>query len=97
MKPKIDVAHTAKLANLSLSDNEMQTFETQLSDILALVEKLSEVNTDGIKETSQVTGLENIRREDATHPSLTQELALSNAKKSHNGQFVVKGLLEGND
>ena len=92
---KIDVGHIAKLANLSLSKGEQDKFGKQLSEILSYVEKLKEVDTKNIEITSQVTGLENVTREDKSIPSLSQKEALSNAKSKHNGLFKVKAILEG--
>jgi len=91
---KINVPHVAKLANLPLSLAEEKKFEKQLSEILNYVEKLKEVDTKNIETTSQVTGLENIMREDKSTISLTQEEALSNAKSQHNGFIKVKAILE---
>lgn len=91
---KIDVGHVAKLANLALKPEEEKKFEKQLSDILSYVEKLKEVDTKNVEITSQVTGLENVTREDETSPSLSQEQALSNTKSQHNGLFKVKAILE---
>lgn len=90
---KIDVSHVAKLANLPLSPFEKNKFEKQLSEILNYVEKLKEVDTKNVETTSQVTGLENITREDNTTPSLTQSEALVNAKNQHNGFIKVKAIL----
>lgn len=90
---KIDVSHVAKLANLPLSPLEKNKFEKQLSEILNYVEKLKEVDTKNVETTSQVTGLENITREDNTTPSLTQSEALVNAKNQHNGFIKVKAIL----
>lgn len=91
---KIDVKHTAKLANLPLNENEAIKFEKQLSEVLDYVKKLEEVDTSDIQPTSQTTGLENIVREDETGNSLTQQEALSNGKDFLNGQFKVKGIFE---
>ena len=91
---KIDVSHVAKLANLPLKPEEEKKFEKQLSQILAYVEKLKEVDTKNVEPTSQVTGLENVTREDETSPSLTQEEALKNTKSQYNGLFKVKAILE---
>lgn len=91
---KIDVSHVAKLANLPLKPEEKDKFEKQLSGILSYVEKLKEVNTEGVETTSQVTGLENVTREDEVIPSLTQEETLSNTKSQHNGLFKVKAVLQ---
>lgn len=91
---KIDVKKVAKLANLNLTSDEEEKFEKQLSDILSYIEKLKEVDTKDVTPTSQVTGLENITREDTTTPSLTQEEALSGSKNTHNEMFKVKAVLE---
>lgn len=91
---KIDVAHVAKLANLPLKPDEEKKFEKQLSEILSYFEKLKEVDTKNIETTSQVTGLENITREDEAKPSLTQEEALSGTKNQYNGFFKVTAILK---
>ncbi len=90
---KIDVKHTAKLSNLKLSSEEEKKFGSQLSSILDYVDKLQEIDTEKVEETSQVTGLENITRKDIAGPSLSQEEALLNAKNKHNGFFKAKGAL----
>ncbi len=91
---KINVSHVAKLANLSLDKEEKNKFEKQLSETLDYVNQLKEIDTNNIESTSQVTGLENITREDKASSSLSQEEALSNAKNKHNGFFKVKVVFE---
>lgn len=90
---KIDVVHIAKLANLTLSEEEKEKFHKQLNKTLSYVNKLSEIDAKKSQPTSQVTGLENIMRDDVAAPSLSQEEALSNAKSKHNGFFKVKSIL----
>lgn len=58
------VRHIAKLARLRLSEEEVAKFSTELTAILQYVEKLSEVDTEGIEPTAQVTGLTNRSRAD---------------------------------
>lgn len=91
---KIDVLHIARLANLQISPDEEKKFAAQLAEVLAYVKKLDEVDTKGITETSQVTGLENVYREDQAAPSLTQEEALEGAAHKHNNMFQVKGIFD---
>lgn len=98
---KIDVGHVAKLANLPLTAEEKKRFEIQLSSILDYFKKLEQVDlpagkagTKEVKPTSQVTGLENVTREDVVSPSLPQEEVLKNIKSKHNGMFKVKAILE---
>lgn len=89
---KINVPHVAKLANLIVSSKEEKKFEKQLEETASYVESLKEIQTEGVEPTSQVTGLENVLREDEIKESLSQEEALSNAKSTKNGFFKVKGV-----
>ncbi len=91
---KINVFHVAKLANLPLTEEEKKKFEKQLAETLDYVAQLEEIDTKGVEPTSQVTGLENVTREDVAKPSFSQEEALSNTKSKHNGFFKVKAILE---
>lgn len=90
---KINVKHVAKLANLKLNEQEIEKFENQLSSILDYIKKLEEVDTNNIEPTSQVTGLENVTREDEAIPSFSQEEALANAPQKENGFIKVKAIL----
>lgn len=91
---KIDVSRVAKLANLPLSPKEKEKFEKQLSEIFNYFEKLKQINTSTIKETSQVTELRNITREDAVKPCFPQKDALLNAKDQYNNLFKIKAILD---
>jgi len=91
---KIDVKHVAKLANLTLTPGEEAKLEKQLSETLSYIENLKEIDTLRVETTNQVTGLENVTREDVSKPSLSQEEALSNSKSTHNGLFEVPAILE---
>jgi len=90
----INVAKVAKLANLTLTADEEKKFEEQLSSTIDYINQLNEINTDTVEPTSQVTGLENVTRIDVSHASLTQEEALANTKKAHNGFIKVEAILD---
>lgn len=87
-----EVKHVAELAKLELTPKELKKFQIQLSQVLDYVGQLSKVKTDGTYPTSQVTGLENVFRDDQTKPSLTQEEVLLGAKQKKNGFFKVKAI-----
>ena len=91
-----DVKHVAKLAKLKLTPQEEKKLAPQLAEILDYVSQLTLVPTENVKVTSQVTGLENIFREDEIDTSrmLTQEEALSNAPATYNGFVKVKAIFE---
>jgi aspartyl-tRNA(Asn)/glutamyl-tRNA(Gln) amidotransferase subunit C len=90
-----DVRHVAKLANLPLTDSEIDKFQKQLSEVVTYIDELDELDVDDIEPTSQTTGLENVMREDEFQEIrvLSQEDALSGTEKTHNGYFVVPMVL----
>ncbi|MFH1533799.1 MAG: Asp-tRNA(Asn)/Glu-tRNA(Gln) amidotransferase subunit GatC [Nitrospirota bacterium] len=55
-----EVRHVAKLARIELTDSEVKKFSGQLSGVLDYMDILKEVDTEGVEETSQVTGLQNV-------------------------------------
>ncbi len=90
----IDVKHVAKLANLKIPDSQIPKFEKQLSEVLSHIDLLKKAKTKDVAETSHVTGLENILRNDEADKTrtLSQEEALSNTTSQENGLFKVKGI-----
>jgi aspartyl-tRNA(Asn)/glutamyl-tRNA(Gln) amidotransferase subunit C len=68
MKLDIDaIEKIAELAKLTLSENEKKRYAEELSVVLGYVDMLSEVETEGVFETTQVTGLEDVVREDTVY------------------------------
>lgn len=59
-----DVLKLAQLARLQLTEDEVEEFTSEFSDILAYVEQLQSVDTDGLEPTNQVSGNVNVMRED---------------------------------
>ncbi len=96
---KSDIKHVAKLSNLKISDEEVASFEKDLSNIVSYIENLKEVNTKGVEPTSQTTGLKNVKRKDQVDTSdcLSNKKALSGTDKSSNGYFIVPGIFEERD
>lgn len=61
---KDEIQSIATLARLELSEQEKEMYAEQLSAVLDYVEMLKEVDTSAVEETCQVTGLEDVFRED---------------------------------
>lgn len=61
--------HVARLARLKLTDEELKTFTSQVGDILKYVEKLQEVNVEGIAPMTHPHELETPLRDDVAVPS----------------------------
>ena len=90
---KEEVIHIAKLARIPLHYNEVEKFQTQLSETLKYIEILSELNTEGIQPCNQVTGLKNIGKEDKTEKSLNLSEVFS-SKKSFKNMFKTEAVLD---
>jgi len=87
-----EVGHIAKLARLKLTREEVKMFCFQLSEVLEYMKVLNEVETGGVEPTAQVTGLENVFREDEVSPSLEPNEALSCAP-AREGNFFKTGVV----
>jgi aspartyl-tRNA(Asn)/glutamyl-tRNA(Gln) amidotransferase subunit C len=59
-----DVLKLARLARLTVTDEEVERYRKELNEILRYVDMLQAVDVTGLKPTSQVTGLTNVLRED---------------------------------
>lgn len=92
-----DVNQIARLARLSLSENEAESFAGSLNGILDYVQKIDEVDTGGVEPTLRVARLSNVVREDRVEPSLSTEEALSNAPDKSGEYFRVPRVLEINE
>ena len=93
---KDEVKNVAKLARLKISEEETEKFSIQLSSILDYVQQLQEVNTDGVIETSQVTGLENKMRQDVVEGCdlKTREKILNNAPELEENLIKTRRVFE---
>ena len=81
--------HVAKLARLGLSEEEVETMAGELSGILEHVDRIAELDLEGVPPTSHVVELENVLRADEPHESLTREVALEQAPDPAEGAFRV--------
>lgn len=93
---KEEIEHIAKLARLDLSGAELKKYGSQLSDVLSYAEQLQEVDVSDTEPTAQVTGLEDIFREDVASDwdNNEKEEALRQAPELEDKQIKVKRVLE---
>ncbi|USN97026.1 MAG: Asp-tRNA(Asn)/Glu-tRNA(Gln) amidotransferase subunit GatC [Candidatus Nomurabacteria bacterium] len=89
-----DVLHLAQLSSLQLSDDEIGALQADLGNILEYINQLSELNTEGVEPTYQVTDLENIGRDDVvTKSSVGRDELLALAPEQLNNQIKVPKVL----
>lgn len=89
-----DVEYVARLARLELSSNEKELYAGQMGAILGYVEKLKELDTDGIVPTSHAVPMENSFREDCERSPIGLEKALANAPGRAGSFFTVPHVIE---
>lgn len=91
---RADVEHVAHLARLHLDEAEIDRMQEQLSNILAAIESLREVDTSQIGPTASVLALENVMRDDEPRPGLSRAAALANAPQRDDPYLRVPTVLE---
>jgi len=91
---KDEVRYIADLASLKLSEEEVEKFSKQLSDILDYVEKLDELDTEDIVPTAYTIPVKNVMREDKVEESLELDKVLQNAPEQKDNQFRVPKIMD---
>lgn len=89
-----EVLHIARLARVGLTEDEIDKFSRQLSDILENFEVLSQIDTSGIPPTAQPNMLHSVIKDDCVKPSLDREQALANAPARKGEFFKIRPVLE---
>jgi aspartyl-tRNA(Asn)/glutamyl-tRNA(Gln) amidotransferase subunit C len=91
---KATVAHIATLARIRISESDKETLVGELSNILAWVEQLAEVDTDGVEPMTSVVAMTLPMREDVVTDGDRREAILANAPEEARGFFVVPKVVE---
>lgn len=84
----------AKLARLSLNDEQLESLEKDLTSIVSFIDQLKEINTDKIDPTSNSLNQDLILRDDIAENKLSNEDLLRNVPDSELGFFVVPKVIE---
>jgi len=93
---KEEIEHIAKLARLDLTEDEFEKYGSQLSDVLSYIDQLKEVDVTDTEPTAQVTGLENVLREDVAEDwdESEKQAALNEAPELEDNRYKVKRVLD---
>ena len=83
------VLHVARLARLELSDDEVARMATELSTILGHVDRMSQIELDGVPPTTHVVEVTGALRADEPRPSWPREVMLASAPAERDGGFLV--------
>ncbi len=89
-----DVLKLARLSRLDLSEEEIDEYLKELTNVLQYVEQLQDVDVDGLQPTTQVTGLTNVMRDDTVRDyGISRDDLLRLAPKTEDGQLKVKRMI----
>ncbi len=89
-----EIRKIASLARLKLNNEEEKRYAETISAVLDYMKILNEVDTIGVEPTFQVTGLEDVYREDIAENSGRQAKILAVMPEVENGELVVPEVFE---
>ncbi|MBR3697463.1 MAG: Asp-tRNA(Asn)/Glu-tRNA(Gln) amidotransferase subunit GatC [Clostridia bacterium] len=90
---KKEIVHLAKLSNLYLSEEEIEKYAKDLTEIIDFASMINSVNTDEINETIAANENFNVFRKDQVIPSMDRNLLLQNAPSQDDGMFRIPKVL----
>ncbi|MEG0254508.1 MAG: Asp-tRNA(Asn)/Glu-tRNA(Gln) amidotransferase subunit GatC [Vagococcus sp.] len=91
---KEEVKRVAHLSKLSVDDNELEMFTTQMGNIIEMVEQLESVDTKGVPFTSNVASEMTVLREDIVIQSETRDELMKNVPESKDGFIKVPAIMD---
>jgi len=89
-----DVRYAAQLARINLSEEEITMFQSQLSEVLAYVERLGKVDVSQVEPTAHTNPVYNVFRPDEPRHWFSSGEALANAPRKANDLFIVTKVVE---
>lgn len=84
-----EVLKIAKLSRLTLSEEEIEKYSSQIGDILNYVELLNQLDTTNVKPTTRIIPVNNVFREDEVKEGLSMDKVLLNAPDKKDNMFKV--------
>jgi aspartyl/glutamyl-tRNA(asn/gln) amidotransferase, C subunit len=90
-KTNIDIRHVAKLARLKIDDSELERYESEMTDIIRMVEAMPEINEELIIDPNNAMHL---REDKLAEDKLSRDVMLKNAPKVVAGCVVVPKTVE---
>jgi len=88
-----EIAKVAHLARLELNQAEVAQMADQVGAILSYIDKLNELDTQGVQPTTHALAINNAFRDDVVIPSLPQAEALRNGPSQNGEAFVVPKII----
>jgi len=94
MLERAQVLHVARLARLQLSEAEVERMGAELSKVLDHIEKIRELDLEGVPPTSHVVDVTGVLRADEPRPCLPVDVALANAPDRRGDFYGVPAVFD---
>lgn len=91
---KEEVKHVAYLSRLEFGEKDIEDFTRKFASVLDYVEKLKEIDTEGVEATYHVNSTKNVMRDDMVGESMDRDKVLENAPDKENGYFKLPNMIE---
>ncbi len=91
---KEQVKYIASLAKLKIAEKDLETFTKEMEQIIEFADSLNAIDTEGIKPTAHIQGIENVLRQDSEPVKVNTEKLLSNAPGKTDTCFTVPKVVE---
>lgn len=88
------IDYVSILAKLKLTPEETEGARSDMQKMLDYVEKLNELDTDGVEPMTHLFPYDNVFREDIVTNGDAREEMLANAPKAKDGQYLVPKTIE---
>ena len=96
-----DVLYISSLSKIEIDEDKMEIFTKEFNKILDYMDKLNELDTEGVEPTSHVLDITNVFRKDVPYATsktfsgaLSRDEALKNAPEKESGHFKVPIVIE---
>ena len=84
-----EIIHIAKLADLNLSETEIEKYTKDIQEILEFANTINNVNTEGMNETIAANEKSNVLRKDEVVDFGNRDILLQNAPSQDEGMFRI--------
>lgn len=88
------IEYVGILAKLELSDEEKEAAKKDMADMLDYIDKLNELDTDGVEPMSHIFSMDNVFREDVVTNGDDRSAILQNAPGEKDGMFKAPRTVE---
>jgi len=90
----INITHLARLGRLTIAESNHANTTQELENIIAMIDAMQSVNTDGIEPLSHPLDSEQLLRADVVSESVSRETFQKDAPKTEDGYYLVPRVVD---